>query len=136
MVIIHRLRPYTVWMVIALAGTFNFWHYHKIQNELIYQQRELKGHQYLLIQQLKVNEKLRLSRSSAISQAILKQCVEDYSIDQKLARLGMELLTAPSLDDKAKQALADFTSEVSKNQESLQCRDPMPTSLKKTPRLL
>ncbi|HEY6288099.1 MAG TPA: hypothetical protein VIW48_01515, partial [Nitrospiraceae bacterium] len=42
------------------------------------------------------------------------------------ARIGTDLFFAPSLDQKTKEALADFSQQVSENQGSLQCANPLP----------
>jgi hypothetical protein len=119
------------WMIIAIGGTASFARIEQIQCELRQQQSEIASHQQSLTEQVAINEHLRSERSQAISAAILRQCVENYRIDGKLAKLGMDLFAAPSLDKKAKDALADFSSEVAQNQGELQCSNPLPERLKK-----
>lgn len=119
------------WAVIAVGGTVAFSHFAQIQDELHDQQAELAQHQASLDRQLKINESIRVQRSLQVGEILLALCVESYRIDDKLARLGKDLYYAPSLDMQAKDALADFTSEVSANRSSLHCKNPFHPPKKK-----
>jgi hypothetical protein len=113
------------WSIITVGGTVSLFFVWMLQNDLKTQQVELRSHQAAIDHQAQINESLRLENSKQIGDALLKLCVEEYRIDQKLARLGIDLLQAPALNNEVKAALADFTSEVSENEGSLQCANPI-----------
>lgn len=126
-------RLFLTYLVIAIGGTAAFARIEHIQYELHLQQNELASHQAAITNQLKVNEDLRVERSRAITDAITKQCVQQYRIDGKLAHLGMDLLADSALDERVKTALADFSAEIAKSQGELQCSNPLTAHLKKGP---
>jgi hypothetical protein len=120
------------WLAIWIGGTVSFQRLATIQDELGVaqqqlrdQQTELAKHQRAIDEQVKTTLALRSQTALTLGDALLRQCVENYRIDTKLSRLGIDLYAAPSLDHNAKQALADFSAEVAQNQGDLHCRNPI-----------
>lgn len=118
-------REFFRWAIITVGGTVSLFFVGLFQHDLQSQQVELRAHQGAIDRQAQINDSLRIENSKQIGDALLKLCVEEYRIDQKLARLGIDLLQAPSLNAEVKAALADFTAEVAQNQGSLQCVNPV-----------
>lgn len=128
---INNARAFLPWLFIMIGGTASFARQSQLQSELQAQQTELAAHQSVLSRQVQINDQIRNESVKQIGNAILKQCIENYRIDGKLAKLGMHLFAIPSLDERAKLALSNFSSEVAQNQGELQCSNPLPKSLTK-----
>jgi hypothetical protein len=102
------------WLFILIAGTVGFIRLEQIQNVL-------QSQQVLNDQQIKTNVKLTIDGTVTLNRALLKQCLEEYSVDDKLAALGLDLLSSQSLDYHSKVALEDFATKVRNDQLKLRC---------------
>jgi hypothetical protein len=124
-------REFVRWAIITIGGTVSLFYVGSLQRDLQSQQHELALHQVAIFKQNQINESLRIQNSNQIGDALLKLCIEEYRIDGKLAKLGIDLLQSPVLNKDVKAALEDFSSEVSQNQGSLQCINPVRTAPRK-----
>jgi len=104
------------WFIILFAGTIGFVRLEGLQNVL-------HAQQLLNAQQVKTNEKLTLDGTLTLNRSLLKQCLEEYNVDDKLSVLGSDLLSSRVLDLKSKLALADFAKEVKDDQVKLRCSE-------------
>jgi hypothetical protein len=118
-------KEFIRWTIITIGGTVSFFFVGLFQHDLQSQQQELRVHQAALDRQTQINESLRIQNSMLIGDALLKLCVEEYRIDEKLAKLGIDLLQSPVLNKDVKAALEDFSLQVSQDQASLQCANPV-----------
>jgi len=118
-------REFIRWAIITIGGTVSFFFVGLFQHDLAAQQKELRSHQAALDRQTQINDSLRIQNSLQIGDALLKLCVQEYRIDQKLARLGIDLLQSPVLNAATKAALEDFSLAISQDTASLQCANPV-----------
>jgi len=104
------------WFIILFAGTIGFVRLEGLQN-VLHAQQLLNAHQ------VKTNEKLTLDGTLTLNRSLLKQCLEEYNVDDKLSVLGSDLLSSRVLDLRSKLALADFAKEVKDDQVKLRCSE-------------
>jgi hypothetical protein len=105
---------YAPWLVIIIGGTLCFVRIYQIQHSI-------QDQQTLNAQQIKTNVRLTLDGTATLNKALLKQCLEESNVDDKLAILGSDLLSSSVLDIKSKNALLSFSKEVKEDQVKLNC---------------
>lgn len=129
----RKLLQLLPWLIIVVGGTFAFARVEQIQNTTNEQIAINAKRATILASLVKSNRALQVNEASIIGTTLLRQCVQQFNIDDDFKRLAKALtidsthIASAVINHEPISDLSRFADKIRANQAQLHCSDYGPT---------